>query len=250
MKKIILTLLTLLAVAVAVGCLYGTARTLVDRTGRLTLKGSGHLPTRTFDAPRFDGVYASSTADVTIVKGSGPITVEADDNVMEYVAIRVEEGRLRIKLDTDQRYNNFNNVTFRVTVPTNGRLAELKASGAAKIVAEPVLTADEIEFDASGAAKLVAMVACETCEIDISGASRAEIGGRIGACEAEASGAAKLKLVARTATCDLDASGASNIEAIGAADRCELSASGAAKIDASELVLLDSQASASGSGKL
>ncbi len=250
MKKIILTLLTLLAVAVAAGCLYGTARTLVDRTGRRTLKGSGHLTTRTFDAPRFDGVYASSTADVTIVKGSGPITVEADDNVMEYVAIRVEEGRLRIKLDTDQRYNSLNNVTFRVTVPTDGRLAELKASGAAKIVAEPVLTADEIEFDASGAAKLVAMVACETCEIDISGTSKAEIGGRIGTCAAEASGASKLKLVARTATCDLDASGASKIEAIGAAERCELSASGAAKIDASEFVVVDCQASASGSGKV
>ncbi len=66
--------------------------------------GSGHLTTRTFDAPRFDGVYASSTADVTIVKGSGPITIEAGDNVMEYVVADVEAGRLRIKLDTDQRY--------------------------------------------------------------------------------------------------------------------------------------------------
>ena len=49
-------------------------------------------------------------------RASGPITIEADDNVMEYVVADVEAGRLRIKLDTDQRYSSFNNVTFRVTV--------------------------------------------------------------------------------------------------------------------------------------
>lgn len=249
MKKIILTIVGLLAVAVATGCLYGTARTLFDRNERRTLKGSGHLVTRTFDASRFDGVYASNTAEVTIVKGSGPITIEADDNVMEYARVKVEKGRLRIKLDTDKRYDGFKNVTFRVTVPSDDRLKELKVSGAAKIVAEPVLTADDIELDASGAAKLVAMVACKSCEIDVSGAAKAEIGGKIGACEAEASGASNLKFVARTAVCALKASGAAKITAVGAADKCEISASGAATIDASEFVAAHCDAGASGSGK-
>lgn len=250
MKKIILTVVGLLAVAVTVGCLYGTAHTLFDRNDRRTLKGSGRLVTRTFDTARFDGVYASNTADVTIVKGSGPITIEADDNVMEYVVVKVVEGCLRIKLDTDKRYNGFNDVTFRATVPSDGRLSELKASGAAKIVAEPVLATDDIEFDASGAAKIVAMVDCKSCEIDISGASNAEIGGNIGMCEADVSGAAKLKLVARTAACEFEASGAAKITAVGAADKCGLSASGAAKIDASEFVAADCEAGASGSGKV
>ncbi len=126
---------------------------------------------------------------------------------------------------TNVTNSSFNNVTFRVTVPTDGRVAELKASGAAKIIAEPVLTADDRarrlgRCEARGDGRLRRNVRNRY----FGNFQSREIGGRIGTCAAEASGAAKLKLVARTAVCAISIAprAPSKIEAIGAAERCEL----------------------------
>lgn len=240
MKKIIITLVVILAAALAAGSLYAVAGDLVRTIGdKRALKGSGNIVTRTVDVGRFSGVRAFSCARVTLVKGSGPVTVKVDDNMLEYLHVKVEKGVLRIGLKNNEErtgFSSFNNVTLEVTVPNDGEIEELKTSGAARIVAEPVLTAREVEIDASGASRIVAMVRCTTCEIDASGASHVEVGGTMSAsCEADASGASHIRLVAQTDRCEIDASGASNIEAEGSARTSEIEASGASHIDAEKL---------------
>lgn len=254
MKKIIITLVVILAAALAAGSLYAVAGDLVRTIGdNRALKGSGQIVTRTVDVGPFRGVKAFSCARVTLVKGSGPVTVKVDDNLLEYLHVKVEKGTLRIGLKNNEErtgFSNFNDVTLEVTVPSNGEIGELKTSGAARIVAEPILTADDIELDASGASKIVAMVECRKCGLDASGASQIEAGGVADICEADASGASKISLAIRAKRCDLDASGASKIAAQGSADRCDLDASGASSIDAEALKTAEATAESSGSSSV
>lgn len=57
------------------------------------IKGSGNIVTRTIDAPDFDRVDAARAVKVVITgKATGKITIEADDNIMEYVVSRPEKG--------------------------------------------------------------------------------------------------------------------------------------------------------------
>lgn len=250
MKKIVLSLVGLAAIAIAAGCIYSVAGTLNNHIvfGGKTLRGSGNLVTRTVAVGQFDAVQASNAATVQIVKGSGPVTVKADDNVMEFVEVAVRNGTLVIGFDKE--INDRRNVTLEVTVPSDGNLKKVSASGASKLTCEPVLTSDEIELKASGASRMAVLVNAKKCEIDVSGASRVEVGGAAEQCDADASGASRLKLVLKTVTCDLDTSGASRIEAIGSAHDLFAEASGASNITADELVATNCKASTSSASKI
>lgn len=57
-------------------------------------KGSGKLITREIAVAPFTALEVSNGANVTLTTGSGPAVVETDDNMMEYVEVKVEDGTL------------------------------------------------------------------------------------------------------------------------------------------------------------
>ena len=85
------------------------------------IKGSGNIVTRTIDAPDFDRVDAARAVKVVITdKATGKITIEADDNIMEYVVVEAKGGRLTATID--KSVNNVSNADVTVTVPASGRI--------------------------------------------------------------------------------------------------------------------------------
>ena len=64
------------------------------------LKGSGNIVTRTIEAPAFDRIDAARAVKVVITdKTSGKIIIAADDNVMDYVVVEANGGRLTATID-------------------------------------------------------------------------------------------------------------------------------------------------------
>ena len=100
------------------------------------------------------GKTATREMTVALVTGSGPAVIEVDDNLMEYVEVKVKNGTLTVGFNDD--CSGYSNYTLRVTVPTDGKLKQLQATGASKIVAEPVLKSDEMKVYVSGASNMVA----------------------------------------------------------------------------------------------
>lgn len=207
-------------------------------------KGSGKTATREMTVAPFTAVSAGNGSTVTLVTGSGPAVIEVDDNLMEYVEVKVKNGTLTVGFNDD--CSGYSNYTLRVTVPTDGKLKQLQATGASKIVAEPVLKSDEMKVYVSGASNLVAVVKCNACEIDIKGASKAELGGDMGSCEVKATGASNFNLVAKVDRCTLAASGASEINASGSARSAQIASTGASGINASDFVVSACTVKASG----
>ena len=109
------------------------------------LKGSGNIVTRTIEAPAFDRIDAARAVKVVITdKTSGKITIAADDNVMDYVVVEANGGRLTATID--KSINNLSNADVTVTVPANGSIRALDASSAAKISGDVVLNAERTGY--------------------------------------------------------------------------------------------------------
>ena len=142
------------------------------------IKGSGNIVTRTIDAPDFDRVDAARAVKVVITgKATDKITIQADDNIMEYVVVEAKGGRLTATID--KSVNNVSNADVTVTVPANGRIRALDASSAARITSDVTLTADKFSIDASSAARIDAAVkstsctvAADKCSINMSSAAK------------------------------------------------------------------------------
>ena len=155
------------------------------------LKGSGNIVTRTIETPAFDRIDAARAVKVVITdKTSGKITIAADDNVMDYVVVEANGGRLTATID--KSINNLSNADVTVTVPANGSIRALDASSAAKISGDVVLNADKFAMDASSASKINASVEAVSCSVEASSASKITLKGSAAKCTADLSSAAKL----------------------------------------------------------
>ena len=157
------------------------------------LKGSGNIVTRTIEAPAFDRIDAARAVKVVITdKTSGKITIAADDNVMDYVVVEANGGRLTATID--KSINNLSNADVTVTVPANGSIRALDASSAAKISGDVVLNADKFAMDASSAAKIDVSVKAQSCAVAASSASKINASVEAVSCSVEASSASKIPL--------------------------------------------------------
>ena len=212
------------------------------------IKGSGNIVTRTIDAPDFDRVDAARAVKVVITgKATGKITIEADDNIMEYVVVEAKGGRLTATID--KSVNNVSNADVTVTVPANGRIRALDASSAARITSEVTLTADKFSIDASSAARIDAAVKSTSCTVAASSASNIDAAIETGSCTVGASSASNIDAAIETGSCTVGASSASKITLKGSADKCSINMSSAAKLSAAEFTVADCSVDTSSAAK-
>jgi hypothetical protein len=175
MKRAILPLLILVAVALAVGA----AWYVLDRgfPGRGGESNTALRPLAPFTKIAVDGL-----ADVTLVQGAAEsASVEASLKQLPHVRTEVREGTLFIANDDSRRWWGFlfggSPRSARVTV-TFRELNGVRAAGAVKLKADGLKT-DKLAVTVSGAASLK-IVGLDANELSIagSGAVKAEIAGR------------------------------------------------------------------------
>ena len=190
--------------------------------------GSGNIISEKKEVKNFTGISAGSAFDVEVRIGS-PVAVEiqADDNLMKLIQVKVVENTLRIHARNGV---SFTNCHFKAVITVPG-LDHIESSGAATVnVLDELKNSEKIELHASGAAKIKAQVDAP-------------------AIDAESSGAANIELTGKTKDLDANASGGANIHASGLlSENADAEASGAGNIHLYASVKLD--ASASGAGNV
>lgn len=216
----------------------------------IKVKGSGELITRTIDAPAFTGIKASRAVKVVITdRVSDKITIEADDNIMQYVVVEAREGILRATIDNELKSISRLNVT--VTVPANGSIRSLDASSAAQITGEVQLsTLGEFLVDASSAAKVKADIKADACDLEASSAAKIEATVQGRECDVEASSAAKIEADLQLTKCNVELSSAAKATLKGAAEACEVEVSSASKLDAAEFTATNCNVDVSSAGSV
>jgi hypothetical protein len=190
--------------------------------------GSGKIISEKKEVKNFTGISASSGFDVEVRIGSpASVEIQADDNLMKLVQVKVVGNTLRIHAKNGI---SFTDCHFKALVTVPG-LDHIESSGAATVnVLDEIKNSEKIELHASGAAKIKAQV--DAPKID-----------------AESSGAANIELTGKTQNFDANASGGANIHAIGLlSENADAEASGAGNVHVYASVKLD--ASASGAGNV
>ncbi len=233
MKKIFLLLAGLGFLAALIGCAVGaSAGDLTDFfASHKSLRGSGKLVTRTVRVGKFDGVQVSRAIRAEIVEArAGEILVEADDNILDLVDVKVEEGMLKIGID--KSVQNLSDHHVKVTIPYSERIGALKASSAAAIVCGKPLKARKVELKSSSAARIEATAEAARVEVKASSASRIEAGIKADECAFELSSSAHVVADVTAADCEIDLSSASKLELKGTAGTCDADLSSAATLAA------------------
>jgi len=170
------------------------------------VEGSGHVTTLRFDVSDFNSVEVGGVFQVEIVaqKDFG-VQVQADENLLQYIKVEVEDGIL--KIESDKNLKSKSPIRIRISAPN---IERLEASGVSRVTVADLKNAS-LDVDTSGASKIVIAGETETLNVHVSGASNVD--------------AENLKAVNGF----VEANGASHVS-VNVADTLKADASGASRV--------------------
>ena len=115
------------------------------------------------------------------------VTVEADDNIHEYLDVKVIGDRLYLGIQ--RKYDIKGNATMKAYIATNDPIGMILASGASNIKFQNELIGQELYLEASGASNINGDIDVANLSLALSGASNMDIEGKADDVYADLSGA-------------------------------------------------------------
>jgi hypothetical protein len=154
-----------------------------------TVRGNGNVVKEDRSASHFDGIRVASGIDVYLRQGDKEsITVEADENLHEYIITEVEDGILRVRTD---RVNIRDAERKRVYV-TMKDVKSLRTSSAGDLIGESPIRTDDIELGASSAGDIKLELYAKDVKINISSSGDMDLLGEAETLDANLSSAGDL----------------------------------------------------------
>lgn len=154
-----------------------------------TVHGNHNVTRTERNLGSFTGIKASAGVDVYLSQGDAEkITVEADENLHEYIITEVKGGVLHVYTEA-----NIRDAEKERVYVTMKDITSVETSSAADIVGESPVRSDEIRLSASSAGDITLEVYAREVDINISSSGDMTIKGETEKLEADLSSAGDLK---------------------------------------------------------
>lgn len=136
----------------------------VDGQMRKTVYGKGEVVNKERNAGSFTGVRVSTGIDVFLSQGDKmSISVEADENLHEYILTEVKNDVLHVYTDVNIRDAEMKRVHL-----TMKEIKSLSTSSAGDLIGQTPVRTDNLKLNASSAGDIKLEVYAKTVEVDIS----------------------------------------------------------------------------------
>ena len=194
------------------------------------IKGNGIHKEQERGKMDFSGIDTRGSINVVIADISdAPIKVSGDENLIDSIEVLVKDGILNLRFKNGLGYST--KIGLKVTVPNNGKIKEIKASGSSNVNVDGCIVADNINIECKGSSDFKGCLIADKCEFNLSGSS--DFKGKV-----EASNL--------TVKC----SGSSDCVIDGSADICDITLSGSSDFKGYDFVTNKLNCSTSGSSDI
>lgn len=183
MKNITIPAMALLLTLATTSCYY---------LGGKRVHGNGHITTQERSVGSFDEVDVSGAVELYVSGGeSGPVKVETDENLQEYVEVEQHGNSLEVRTRRGYNLRPTQKVIVRVSSPN---YTKLSVSGASNIIGQDKIHGnDRLEMSVSGAGDIRADVDAPKFEAGVSGSGDINLRGNVRDFELRISGAGDAK---------------------------------------------------------
>jgi hypothetical protein len=192
-----------------------------------TVYGNGHVVTKERDARSFNGLKVSSGVDVILKQGdTEKITVEADENLHEYIMTEVRDGVLNVYSE-----GNIRKAERERVYVTMKNINSVRTTSAGDVTCETSIRTDKMQLSASSAGDIKMELYAKDVEINISSSGDITLNGEADQLEADLSSAGDLNAYEfKVREADISVSSAGNAE-VNASERITARASSAGDIN-------------------
>jgi hypothetical protein len=152
------------------------------------IKGDGNIVKQERQISSFNSLEVGGAFRVYLSQGDKEsLTVEADENLLEYITTVVKGNTLKISTSREISSPKALNIYLTIT-----DLKEMEISGACKLTCENKLKLNDLEIDCSGASDVELKLAANNLDLDFSGASKVDLFGSANEVSLDLSGASDL----------------------------------------------------------
>ncbi|MEE9408896.1 MAG: head GIN domain-containing protein [Polaribacter sp.] len=182
-KKIILTSLILtLTFAINAQSWWGNNK---------KVKGNGNVVTVNRTTSDYDGVTASGSFDVILVKGKeGNIKIEGEENVIPYIETEVSGNTLKIKYKKNTNIRTTKRMTITVTFID---IESVTLGGSGNISSKAIIKSEDLKISIGGSGNIQLKVAADSLKASIGGSGNIELEGNTNELTCSIAGSGSIK---------------------------------------------------------
>ncbi len=159
MKKLTLIAVALLFVSTANAQWWGGKK----------IKGNGNMTKITRTTSDYDAIKCAGSFDYILVAGTeGNITIEGEENLLEYIITEVEGGKLKVKTRNNVSLRTSYNKTIKITIPFKD-INEVSLSGSGDLWNEDKITSNNLKVALAGSGDVVINLEASSLKTSLSG---------------------------------------------------------------------------------
>ena len=139
------------------------------------IKGNGNIITTDRSVSDFDKIGVAGSFDVILKKGNeGAISIQADENLMEYIITEVKDGSLKIKPKKGHQLKSTK--TIQITVGFNN-LEEVSLAGSGDVTSTDAINAADLKLSLAGSGDINLKVSTKNLNSNIAGSGNINLNG-------------------------------------------------------------------------
>jgi hypothetical protein len=212
------------------------------------VKGNGVVKTETRSVSDFDRVSVSGNIDIYVSNdSSNSVRVEADENLMDFIEVGVNGGKLQIRPQEGYNLKGSRDIRVYVSAPV---FKEFRASGSCNIYSQNKISSPgTIDISLSGASDVKMELNAPGVNANLSGAGSIQLKGQTKDLSVDGAGSVSVECMDLMAeNVDVEISGAGNA-AVFASVKLDVSVSGAGDVVYKGNAVVNQHISGSGSVK-
>jgi hypothetical protein len=142
------------------------------------IKGKGAVVSKTVSTAEYDGVAVSGSFFVTLVDGAeGSITINAEENLLEFIIVEVKDNTLYIKPEKNYGISASKGKKIEITVPVNS-ISNVSLAGSGDVISNFMMNATSFQVSLAGSGDIKLGIEAQTIDARLSGSGDIEFKGK------------------------------------------------------------------------
>ena len=156
--------------------------------GDKSIKGNGNMTTITRTTSDYDGISCAGQFDYILVAGTeGKITIEGEENLLDYIVTEVKNNKLVIKTQNHINLKPSNNKTIKITIPFKD-ISSVSLAGSGDLWNNDVISATNLDVSLAGSGDIVLNINASSTKGSIAGSGDLTLKGSTNKLQANVAG--------------------------------------------------------------
>lgn len=137
--------------------------------GGKKIKGNGKITSINRTTPSYDAIHCAGSFDYMLVAGKeGQLTLEGEENLLEYIVTEVKNNKLVIKTEGNKNIQTSRNKTIKITIPFED-IDDVSLSGSGDLWNEDRINTENLSTSITGSGDVVLNIKTNSTKAKVTG---------------------------------------------------------------------------------